>query len=124
MKSSHAGPITLQNALAWYTDLLSPVSKSSVQALAAYADGEDAKRLTFLLSPEGQQEYKQWHAHSRNLLEVLQEFKSVKPPLGEFQDTTCFKFQATITHQDKVKRSIFCCWIWHTWRMCVFVEVF
>ena len=80
------------HALSWYVDLLAPITKSSVQALAAYAEGPDSTRLRLMLSPEGQVEYKRWHSHSRNLLEVLEEFPSVMPPLGEtlphsFKDT-------------------------------------
>ena len=77
------GAITLRAALARYADLLSPVSKSALQALTAFADGEDAARLHRLLSPEGAAEYKAWHQQSRCLLEVLEEFPSIKPPLGE-----------------------------------------
>lgn len=78
-----AGPISLKDALAWHTDLLSPVSKPALQALAAFAEGEEARRLRRLLSPEGQEEYRAWQAHSRSLLEVLEEFDGIRPPLGE-----------------------------------------
>lgn len=64
-------------------DLLSPVSKPALQALSAFADGEDAARLHHLLSPEGAANYKAWHQQSRCLLEVLEEFSSIKPPLGD-----------------------------------------
>ncbi len=77
------GAITLRAALARYADLLSPVSKPALQALTAFADGEDAARLHRLLSPDGAAEYKAWHQQSRCLLEVLEEFPSIKPPLGE-----------------------------------------
>ena len=77
------GAVTLRAALARYADLLSPVSKPALQALSAFADGEDAARLHHLLSPEGAAEYKAWHQQSRCLLEVLEEFPNIKPPLGE-----------------------------------------
>lgn len=77
------GAITLRAALARYADLLSPVSKPALQALSAFANGEDAARLHRLLSPEGAAEYKAWHQQSRCLLEVLEEFPNIKPPLGE-----------------------------------------
>lgn len=54
-----------------------------MQALAAFAQGEDLDRLRHLLSPAGHEEYKAWQGQSRSLLEVLEEFPSVKPPLGE-----------------------------------------
>ena len=76
-------PITLRAALARYADLLSPVSKPSLQALSAFAEGEDQARLRRLLSPEGALEYKAWHQQSRSLLEVLEEFSTCRPPLGE-----------------------------------------
>ena len=76
-------PITLRAALARYADLLSPVSKPSLQALSAFAEGEDQARLRRLLSPDGAPEYKAWHQQSRSLLEVLEEFSSCRPPLGE-----------------------------------------
>jgi sulfite reductase alpha subunit-like flavoprotein len=75
--------ITLRAALARYTDLLSPISKSSLQAFSAFADGEEKLRLTHLLSPEGAADYKEWHQQSRCLLEVLEEFPNTKPHLGE-----------------------------------------
>ncbi|CAL8469233.1 g8774 [Coccomyxa elongata] len=78
------GAITLRAALARYADLLSPVSKPALQALSAFANGEDAARLHWLLSPEGAAEYKAWHQQSRCLLEVLEEFPNIKPPLGAF----------------------------------------
>ncbi len=74
--------MTLRAALARYTDLWSPVSKPALQALCAFAAGPDQARLQRLLSPGGAAEYKGWHQQSRSLLEVLEEFPSIKPPLG------------------------------------------
>ena len=76
------GAATLRAALARYTDLWSPVSKPALQALAAFASGPDQARLQGLLSPGGAAEYKAWHQQSRSLLEVLEEFPGVRPPLG------------------------------------------
>lgn len=76
-------PITLRAALARYADLLSPVSKPSLQALSAFAEGDAQTKLRRLLSPDGVAEYKAWHQQSRSLLEVLEEFSSCRPPLGE-----------------------------------------
>ena len=75
--------ITLRAALARYVDLLSPVSKPALQALSAFAAGEEQARLRRLLSPDGAPEYKAWHQQSRSLLEVMEEFTSCRPPLGE-----------------------------------------
>ena len=78
-----AGPITLRAALARYGDLLAPVGKPALQAFAAFAQGEEQQRLQHMLSPEGVAAYKEWHQQSRCLLEVLEEFPGVRPPLGE-----------------------------------------
>ena len=75
--------ITLRAALARYVDLLSPVSKPALQALSAFAAGEEQARLRRLLSPDGAAEYKAWHQQSRSLLEVMEEFTSCRPPLGK-----------------------------------------
>jgi NADPH-ferrihemoprotein reductase len=74
--------MTLEMALGRHADLVGPVSKPALQALTAFADGEAKSRLLHLLSPEGQADYKAWHAQSRSLLEVLEEFPSIRPPLG------------------------------------------
>ena len=80
----HAGKaITLRAALARYVDLLSPVSKPALQALSAFAAGEEQAHLRRLLSPDGAAEYKAWHQQSRSLLEAMEEFSSCRPPLGE-----------------------------------------
>ena len=78
-------PITLRAALARYADLLSPVSKPSLQALSVFAEGDDQARLRRLLSPDGAAEYKAWHQQSRSLLEVMEEFPSCQPPLGKLR---------------------------------------
>ena len=74
--------MTLCGALARHADLLGPVSKQALQALAAFASGAEAARLRRLVSPAGAAEYKAWHCQSRSLLEVLEEFPGVRPPLG------------------------------------------
>ena len=74
--------MTLRAALARHADLLGPISKAALQALAAFAGGGDAARLRRLVSPDGAAEYKAWHCQSRSLLEVLEEFPGVRPPLG------------------------------------------
>ena len=81
MPAWHAGPVTVADALAWHVDLLSPVSKPALQGLLALAEGEDKTRLGRILSSSAA-EYKAWHLQSRCLLEVLEEFPDIHPPLG------------------------------------------
>lgn len=80
-----AGPVTLRCALARYADLLSAPSKAALQALAAFAsDPTEAQRLRQLASIEGKAEYHDYvTAPKRSLLQVMQEFPSAKPSLGE-----------------------------------------
>jgi sulfite reductase alpha subunit-like flavoprotein len=82
-KGCVAGPITLQTALARHADLLSPLSKQSVAAFAAFAEGEDKERLLEILTGDGGASYKEWHGSSKCLLELMEEFPTVKPPLGK-----------------------------------------
>ena len=80
--AARAGAVTLGAALARHADLLGPVNRAALQALAAFAGGAEAARLRRLVSPDGAAEYKAWHCQSRCLLEVLEEFPGVRPPLG------------------------------------------
>jgi sulfite reductase alpha subunit-like flavoprotein len=80
--AARAGAVTLGAALARHADLLGPVNKAALQALAAFAGGAEAARLRRLVSPDGAAEYKAWHCQSCCLLEVLEEFPGVRPPLG------------------------------------------
>ena len=75
------GPVTVANALAWHVDLLSPVSKPALQGLLTVANGKDRENLEQLLNSSAEQ-YKAWHKQSRCLLEVLEEFPNIRPPLG------------------------------------------
>ena len=58
------------------------MSKQALQAFAAFATGEDSKKLRHLLSPDGQEAYKSWQSQSRCLLEVLEEYPKTNIPLG------------------------------------------
>ncbi len=79
-----AGPITLSSALARHADVLAPVHRGALEALAAFAaDASEAARLRRLASPAGKADFQAWAvAQGRTLLEVMQEFPSAKPPLG------------------------------------------
>ena len=72
----------MADALAWHVDLLSPVSKPALQGLLALAHGEDREKLGRILNGSAEQ-YKAWHKQSRCLLEVLEEFPNIQPPIGE-----------------------------------------
>lgn len=80
-KAMLAGPVTVADALAWHVDLLSPVSKPALQGLLALAHGKDREGLEHILNGSAEQ-YRAWHKESRCLLEVLEEFPNIQPPLG------------------------------------------
>jgi len=80
------GPISLRSALARHADVLAPVRRAALGALAAFAsDPAQAERLRHLAAPEGKADFQAWAvAPGRTLLEAMQEFPSAKPPLGAF----------------------------------------
>ncbi|CAL5225849.1 g8632 [Coccomyxa viridis] len=86
------GPVTVADALAWHVDLLSPVSKPALQGLLALAHGEDREKLGRILNGSAEQ-YKAWHKQSRCLLEVLEEFPNIQPPIGAFFASVAQKLQ-------------------------------
>ena len=76
-----ASPCSVSDAIARFADVLGPVPKAGVAAFAAFAaTAKDAAaelaRLSELLAPTpaGMALYKQWHAHSRCVLELVREF--------------------------------------------------
>lgn len=79
-------PTTVRAALSWYVDLQATPSREFVGQLARWATKpEDRARLAFFSKPEGRGEWQEWAVQPRrSLVEVLQEFSSVKPPLGAF----------------------------------------
>lgn len=86
LRTPFAGPISVKSALARHADVLAPVRRKSLEALAVFAsDDKQAERLRFLASPAGRSEFQAWAvAPGRTLLETLQEFSSARPPLGAF----------------------------------------
>lgn len=79
------GPISLRSALAKHADVLAPVHRGALEALAAFAtDPNQAARLRRLASPDGKAEFQAWAVGpGRTLLEAMQEFPSATPPLGK-----------------------------------------
>jgi NADPH-ferrihemoprotein reductase len=90
-----SGPVTLGFVLARYADLLSSPSKASLAALAAFAtDPEEAARLSALASIEGRDAYYSYVSSSkRSLLEIMEEFRSLRIPLGAFFATVAPRLQ-------------------------------
>ena len=85
LKFHGAGPTTLRGALARHADVLAPVHRGALDALAAFAtDPQQAARLRRLASPDGRADFQAWAAApGRTLLEAMQEFPSARPPLGQ-----------------------------------------
>lgn len=83
--SVSVGPISLRSALAKHADVLAPVHRGALEALAAFAtDPNQAVRLRRLASPDGKAEFQAWAVGpGRTLLEAMQEFPSATPPLGK-----------------------------------------
>lgn len=102
-----AGPVTVADALAWHVDLLSPVSKPALQGLLALAQGQDREKLGQIVNGSAEQ-YKAWHKQSRCLLEVLEEFPNIQPPLGTPKPTltnkhlACFQALSAECHSTSI----------------------
>ena len=79
-------PCTPRDALAKYCDLTSTVSKTLLPKLAAYArDSEEQRELLELASPAGRDEFKKWVGDAkRTVLEVMERYRSVTVPFGDF----------------------------------------
>lgn len=91
LKFCAAGPTTLRSALARHADVLAPVHRGALEALAAFAtDPQQAARLRHLASPDGRADFQAWAAApGRTLLEAMQEFPSARPPLGACSRELC-----------------------------------
>ncbi|CAD7699015.1 unnamed protein product [Ostreobium quekettii] len=95
LPSPFPGPVTLRTALKTFADLTASPRKSAFPALAAFATNqEEAQRLKFLCSADGKAEYKKCVLDCRmSLLELFQDFPSVKPTLGAFFASICPRLQ-------------------------------
>jgi NADPH-ferrihemoprotein reductase len=79
-------PCTLGHALAHYVDLHGPISKSLVASLAHFAEKpSERSRLSALVDRAAKDEYASTiTARHMSVVDFLQEFPSVKPPLNVF----------------------------------------
>lgn len=80
------GPVSIGTALARHTDLLGPVHKQQLGALAAFATNPaERERLQRMASPDGKENFHTYVVEGhRCLLDVLADFPSARPPLGPF----------------------------------------
>lgn len=80
-----ATPMTVGGAIARYADVLSMPRKQALAALASVASDKDAKKLAFLASPAGKDEFAKYITKPhRSLLEVMEDYPSAVPDLGLF----------------------------------------
>ncbi|KAK9840231.1 hypothetical protein WJX74_005974 [Apatococcus lobatus] len=83
-----AGNVTLRTAVAQWTDVLSPMRKAAFVKFAECGkdvQGAEGERLRRLAGPDGKQEFAGYiQQPQRCLLEVMEAFPSVHPPLGIF----------------------------------------
>nr|GEX03807.1 NADPH--cytochrome P450 reductase-like [Tanacetum cinerariifolium] len=88
----------LKKALTCYTDLLNAPKKLALLALAAHAsDPKEADRLKFLASCDGKYVYAKWiFLSKRILLDILEAFPLVKPPLGIFFAAVAIHLQSQL----------------------------
>ncbi|KAK3235021.1 multidrug-resistance type transporter aminotriazole resistance, variant 2 [Cymbomonas tetramitiformis] len=82
----HVGPLSVATALARYCDLLTPLRKPALTALAAFtSDAAQKEELERMAGPDGKTAYADWMMKPyRSVLEVLEAFPTCKPPLGAF----------------------------------------
>lgn len=71
---------SVHDALLWYCDLTSVPKRSLLEVLASFADaGDRAKLISWCTDAKAA-----FHEDQKNLLEVLEEVPSVKPPFEAF----------------------------------------
>ena len=87
--------MTIRDLFLHFLDLQSPPRKDALLALASCAsDAKEMAKLEFLASKEGKEEYKQYVlGDMRSLMEVMDDFPSVMPPLGVFAARVAPKLQ-------------------------------
>eukprot|EP00005_Dracoamoeba_jomungandri_P004434 CAMPEP_0174251296 /NCGR_PEP_ID=MMETSP0439-20130205/1154_1 /TAXON_ID=0 /ORGANISM="Stereomyxa ramosa, Strain Chinc5" /LENGTH=593 /DNA_ID=CAMNT_0015331569 /DNA_START=273 /DNA_END=2051 /DNA_ORIENTATION=- len=85
------GPCTIREALSELKDLTNPPRKSLINALAQYAeDPEEQEKLLALSSTDEsslpkEERYAKWIKDDRrNILEIMEAFPSLRPPIGHF----------------------------------------
>ena len=76
-------PTTYRTALTYYLDIMSVPRTHILKAMIDFATTEnDRKHLIQLTGPEGKEELHRYlHKESRHLLETLEDFPSLKPPV-------------------------------------------
>lgn len=78
-------PCTVQHALTNYVDIGNAPRRNVLGTLAEYAkDEEDKRRLQYLASKEGVDEYHSWVAEShRTFVDIVRAFSSIRIPLSD-----------------------------------------
>ena len=104
--------ISIRDLFSHFLDIQSPPRKNSLLAMASCArDLKEQRRLEHLASSEGREEYRLYVLDDmRSLVEVLQDFPSVKPTLGVFAARIAPKLQprfysissSSLAHPDKI----------------------
>lgn len=104
--------ISIRDLFSHFLDIQSPPRKNSLLAMASCArDLKEQRRLEHLASSEGREEYRSYVLDDmRSLVEVLQDFPSVKPTLGVFAARIAPKLQprfysissSSLAHPDKI----------------------
>jgi NADPH-ferrihemoprotein reductase len=104
--------ISIRDLLSHFLDIQSPPRKNSLVAMASCArDLKEQRRLEYLASAEGRDEYRSYVLDNmRSLVEVLEDFPSVKPSLGVFAARIAPKLQprfysissSPLAHPDKI----------------------
>jgi NADPH-ferrihemoprotein reductase len=76
-------PTTYRTALTYYLDIMSVPRTHILKAMVDYAEDErDRARLLQLIGPDGKDALHRYlHADARHLLETLDDFPSVRPPV-------------------------------------------
>ena len=78
-------PVTVRAALEQYCDLTGPLKKSLVSHLAHFATNPAQRtRLAQLVAPANKAQWAEYLQDHRTIVQLLQDFDSVRPPLGRF----------------------------------------